>query len=108
VHDVLERLRACARREAQLLFREQKRSPCPLPKASERVSHAINSVTDAVAAVLGSASEQQREEYTELLLPLFREHLPKVSKPLTSNLFAVFKQLYLGFTQTLSIAKHCT
>jgi glutamate dehydrogenase len=85
VHDVLDRLRACARREAQLLFREQKRSPCPLPKASERVSHAINSVTDAVAAVLGSASEQQREEYTELLLPLFREHLPKVNKPLNIN-----------------------
>jgi hypothetical protein len=78
VHDVLDRLRACARREAQLLFREQKRSPCPLPKASERVSHAINSVTDAVAAVLAGASAEQREEYTELLLPLFREHLPKV------------------------------
>lgn len=77
VTDVLDRLRAIARREAELLFREQTRSPAPLPKCSERVSLAINQVADAVAKELEAATPEELARYTTLLLPMFREHLPK-------------------------------
>ena len=64
--DVLEKLRDAGRREAELLFREHRNHPAtPLPRLSERISNAINSVTDAVLKILDDAaagvSERQRE-----------------------------------------------
>ena len=57
VPDVLERLRDVARREAELLFREHRNHPAmPLPFISERISNAINSVTDAALRILDDAS----------------------------------------------------
>ncbi|CAM9314944.1 unnamed protein product [Discosporangium mesarthrocarpum] len=74
VTDVLERLRSIARREAELLFREHRNDPAlPLPRLSERISNAINAVTDAVLAIL----DKSPEEHNELLLPLFHDHLPR-------------------------------
>lgn len=63
--DVLEKLRDAGRREAELLFREHRNHPAtPLPSLSERISNAINSVTDAVLKILDDAppgvSERQR------------------------------------------------
>ncbi|CAN0149369.1 unnamed protein product, partial [Laminaria digitata] len=56
VPDVLERLRDVARREAELLFREHRNHPAtPLPFISERISNAINSVTDAALKMLDDA-----------------------------------------------------
>eukprot|EP00903_Cladosiphon_okamuranus_P014976 g13861.t1 len=79
VLDVLERLRDAGRREAELLFREHRNHPAtPLPRLSERISNAINSVTDAVLKILDDASAgEEQEEHLRLLLPLFREHLPE-------------------------------
>lgn len=64
--DVLEKLRDAGRREAELLFREHRNHPAtPLPRLSERISNAINSVTDAVLKILDDAaagvSEGQRQ-----------------------------------------------
>lgn len=57
VPDVLDRLRDVARREAELLFREHRNHPAtPLPFISERISNAINSVTDAALKILDDAS----------------------------------------------------
>eukprot|EP00752_Nemacystus_decipiens_P010276 g9158.t1 len=79
VLDVLEKLRDAGRREAELLFREHRNHPAtPLPRLSERISNAINSVTDAVLKILDDASAgEEQEEHLRLLLPLFREHLPQ-------------------------------
>ncbi|CAN0106830.1 unnamed protein product, partial [Ectocarpus sp. 12 AP-2014] len=80
VLDVLEKLRDAGRREAELLFREHRNHPAtPLPAISERISNAINSVTDAVLKILDDAPavRDEQEEHLRLLLPLFREHLPE-------------------------------
>lgn len=58
VSDVLERLRHVGRREAELLFREHRNHPAiPLPRISERISNAINAVTDATLEILDNAAE---------------------------------------------------
>lgn len=58
VSDVLERLRHVGRREAELLFREHRNHPAtPLPSISERISNAINAVTDAALEILDNAAE---------------------------------------------------
>lgn len=60
---VLDRLRIVGRREAELLFREHRNHPTtPLPRISERISHAINSVTDAALEILDEASARVRRE----------------------------------------------
>lgn len=62
VSDVLERLRDVGRREAELLFREHRNHPAtPLPSISERISNAINSVTDAALKILDDASAEVNE-----------------------------------------------
>lgn len=59
--DVLEKLRDAGRREAELLFREHRNHPAtPLPAISERISNAINSVTDAVLKILDDAPSAVR------------------------------------------------
>lgn len=62
VSDVLERLRHVGRREAELLFREHRNHPAtPLPTISERISNAINAVTDAALKILDDASAGVRK-----------------------------------------------
>lgn len=66
--DVLEKLRDAGRREAELLFREHRNHPAtPLPRLSERISNAINSVTDAVLKILDDASSGVSEWLTDRL-----------------------------------------
>jgi len=74
VEDVLKRLRHLARLEAELLFREYRHYPGQLPQFSERISNAINKVTDAVTDKL--ADFYPGEELFEELLPLIKENLP--------------------------------
>jgi glutamate dehydrogenase len=52
VGDVLQRLRSRAQSEAELLFREFRNLPGALPHFSKRISNAINTLTDAIAACL--------------------------------------------------------
>ncbi len=59
VADVLDRLRQSARREAKLLFKEQKLRPKSLPAVSEAISKAINRVADAVNDTLSSKPESE-------------------------------------------------
>lgn len=66
MQDVLEKLRDAGRREAELLFREHRNHPAtPLPRLSERISNAINSVTDAVLKILDDASAGVSERESE-------------------------------------------
>ncbi|CAM9635203.1 unnamed protein product, partial [Phaeothamnion confervicola] len=74
VADVLERLRAIARQEAELLFREYGHRPGSLPWFSEKISNSINRLTDATLAALDGSPP---EDYETLLLPLVRRHLPR-------------------------------
>lgn len=61
MRDVLEKLREAGRREAELLFREHRNHPAtPLPRLSERISNAINSVTDATLKILDGAGSSVR------------------------------------------------
>lgn len=61
MRDVLEKLREAGRREAELLFREHRNHPAtPLPRLSERISNAINSVTDAALKILDGAASGVR------------------------------------------------
>lgn len=63
--DVLERLRHVGRREAELLFREHRNHPAtPLPAISERISNAINAVTDATLKILDEASAEVKPRNT--------------------------------------------
>lgn len=52
VQDVLSRIRKLAELEAKLLFREFNNFPGSLPYFSERISNAINAVTDAITDAL--------------------------------------------------------
>ena len=70
VAEVLERLRALASLEADLLFKEYSRFPGALPDFSRRISEAINLVADAIIA---TASDDQ---VTALFQELAPEHLP--------------------------------
>lgn len=73
VVEVVEKLRALARVEAQLLFREYKKDPTSaLPPASERISRAITRVHDAVVAHFDEVCEEDQQ----MLFTLIEEHLP--------------------------------
>ncbi|KAI9996777.1 hypothetical protein PInf_000039 [Phytophthora infestans] len=73
VVEVVDKLRALARVEAQLLFREYKKDPSSaLPPASERISHAITRVHDAVLAHFDNVCEEDQQ----ILFTLIEEHLP--------------------------------
>uniref|UniRef100_A0A7S3KZB4 Glutamate/phenylalanine/leucine/valine/L-tryptophan dehydrogenase C-terminal domain-containing protein n=1 Tax=Amphora coffeiformis TaxID=265554 RepID=A0A7S3KZB4_9STRA len=73
VEEVLEKLRTLAKLEATLLLREYETFGGTLPETSQIISNCINRTTDA----LGVALETLPKEDRELLLPLFRAHLPK-------------------------------
>jgi len=87
VADVLCNLRSIASKEAKLLFREFRNYQGSLPHFSERISYAINGLTDAIRESLED-EEKLKVQHTlrdapigipteEELLPLFRAHLPK-------------------------------
>ncbi|KAL4168579.1 hypothetical protein KRP22_011977 [Phytophthora ramorum] len=62
VVEVVDKLRALARVEAQLLFREYKKDPTSaLPPASERISRAITRVHDAVLAHFDDVCEEDQQ-----------------------------------------------
>ncbi|KAG6946360.1 hypothetical protein JG688_00016093 [Phytophthora aleatoria] len=73
VVEVVDKLRALARVEAQLLFREYKKDPTSaLPPASERISRAITRVHDAVLAHFDDVCAEDQQ----ILFTLIEEHLP--------------------------------
>jgi len=74
VQDVLVKLRQAAKSEAELLFREYKNYPGSLPVFSERISNAINKVTDAIMARLEKMPANDPKFLA--LLPLIKENLP--------------------------------
>ena len=89
VADVVRRLQAIAKQEAQLLFREYHNYKGALPHFSMRISDAINTLTDAIRGALDTDSPEDFDnKFTvagaegaampaeEELLPLFRDHLP--------------------------------
>jgi len=77
VEDVMGRLRAAARQEAELLFREHRATGQDLPTLSKRISAAINRLTDAIAAQLeAEGMEKLRPERKAALLPVVMDHLP--------------------------------
>jgi glutamate dehydrogenase len=73
VEDVLVRLRALAREEADLLLAEGRRHPTvPLPELSVRMSKVMNAAAVAIAAALPEWPEASRK----LAEALVEEHLP--------------------------------
>ena len=74
VKDVISRLKTLASLEAELLFREYKNYPGALPYFSERISHAISTVTDAITDALANIDPE--DDLFQELLPLIRENLP--------------------------------
>lgn len=60
--------------EAELLFREYNNYPGALPHFSERISNAINIVTDAITDSL--ANVQPNDKLFQELLPLIKDNLP--------------------------------
>lgn len=75
VDQVLTKLRALARREAQLLMRLHRHyPPVPLPSMSERLSQVMIRTADAIEAAIDSP---QRDD-VELVRQLVVDHLPPV------------------------------
>ncbi len=82
VGEVLVRLRALARAEAELLFRERARNPAVLmPEVSVRLSRAMMRVQDAIDAVLDDLSPEDRALADALVL----EHLPPVLREVAGD-----------------------
>jgi glutamate dehydrogenase len=75
VQDVVVNLRNLARLEAELLFREYSNYPGALPHFSERISNAINLVTDCITDALENV--QPNDPLFQELLPLVKDNLPK-------------------------------
>ena len=73
VAEVLVKLRRLAKLEAELLFQEAELYGESLPEVSQRISHAINSATDALSSAMETLSPQDQDQ----LVYLFRGHLPK-------------------------------
>jgi len=74
VEDVYVKLREAAGREAELLFREYNNYPGSLPVFSERISNAINKVTDAITERLQTV--EPNDPLFKSLMPLIKESLP--------------------------------
>lgn len=75
VDDVLAHLRKIAKAEAELLFNTYKNFPGALPHFSERISNAINKVTDALIHRLADVNPD--DDLFQELLPLVKENLPQ-------------------------------
>jgi len=74
VQDVLVKLRQAAKNEAELLFREYKNYPGSLAEFSQRISNAINKLTDAIMTRLEKM--QPTDPKFLALMPLIKENLP--------------------------------
>lgn len=74
VEDVYVKLKQAAGREAELLFREYNNYPGSLVNFSERISAAINKVTDALRDQLQSV--EPSDPLFKSLMPLIKESLP--------------------------------
>ena len=75
VAEILIKLRALAKLEADLLFREHASFRGALPEFSSRISDAINAVTDAVAEKLDASGAA--DDADALFATLAPEHLPE-------------------------------
>ncbi|CAH0517460.1 unnamed protein product [Peronospora belbahrii] len=96
VVQVIDKLRALARVEAQLLFREYKKDPTSaLPPASERISRAITRVHDAILAHFDDLCEEDQQ----LLFTLIEEHLPPKLRELA--LHRVQENVPLAYTRSI-------
>ena len=73
VAEVLTKLRALAKSEAELLFREAEIYDESLPEVSQIISSAINAATDALSTALETLPQKDQSQ----LLSLFHGHLPK-------------------------------
>ena len=101
VEQVLQKLRALAKREAELLFREHVRRPeLPLPEVSTRLSKIINRATDTIADALVRMSASDRELAEALVL----EHLPSVLVDVARDRIPKLPRAYLDRTIATSLA----
>lgn len=75
IKDVLVQLRRIARDEAQLLLTTFDNFPGSLPHFSERISAAINNVTDRIVAALEKVNPG--DPLYEELFPIVKENIPK-------------------------------
>lgn len=83
VESVLVNLRELARLEAELMFRTYSNYPGNLPHFSERISQAINDVTDAVTDSLENVNPD--DELFKELLPLVIDSQPSKLKELAGD-----------------------
>lgn len=74
VEDVYRKLRMVAGKEAELLFREYNNYPGSLVQFSERISNAINKVTDAITDRLSEV--EPSDPLFKSLMPLIKDSLP--------------------------------
>jgi glutamate dehydrogenase len=74
VAEVLDKLRALAGSEAELLFREHRRTARPLPELSVELSRVINRAADAIAAGLDALDSRRAAQ----LFRVVERHLPAV------------------------------
>jgi glutamate dehydrogenase len=96
VAEVVERLRALARAEAELLFRERARNPAlQLPDVSVKLSRAMMRAQDAIDAVLDDLSATDRALADGLVL----EHLPPVLRTLAGDRVAT--QLPVAYARSI-------
>jgi glutamate dehydrogenase len=74
VAEVLEKLRALAAREAELLIREHRRTGRPLPELSVELSRVVNRAADAIAAGLDAPTREREVAMRRVV----ERHLPAV------------------------------
>jgi glutamate dehydrogenase len=75
VAGVIKHLHKVARLEAELMFKEYKYHPGALPHFSERISNAINFVTDCIAERL--ENEDKDGPLFQMLKPVLKDNLPE-------------------------------
>uniref|UniRef100_A0A7S2BCL8 Glutamate/phenylalanine/leucine/valine/L-tryptophan dehydrogenase C-terminal domain-containing protein n=2 Tax=Octactis speculum TaxID=3111310 RepID=A0A7S2BCL8_9STRA len=103
VEDVLTRLRQLARLEADLLFKEFNDLPGALPHFSERISVAINRMTDALAEALDTP--EGKEHYESLLALVIKDHMPKsLAKKSASRMESLLPEQYLKNAMASTLA----
>lgn len=73
VEEILTKLREVARMEAKLLFREFADYSGSLPYVSKVLSNTINEMKDSLSDMLNEIDDGE----LNLLLPIFKDHLPK-------------------------------
>jgi glutamate dehydrogenase len=74
VAEVLDKLRALAAREAELLIREHRRTGRPLPDLSVELSRVVNRAADAIAAGLDAPTPEREAAMRRVV----ERHLPAV------------------------------